>query len=564
VRFLKRIDEATQKEERFALKLEPEWWGLSATYYGVRQTGAAAKALSAIATKQKTFNFLKGEAFALAGEFLPKTDETFTGLFLTAANKQAMERVVALINDKGADLENRGMLLVGPPGTGKTLSARITRNVANCTFIWISSRDFYTMGAFGGITGAYDLARECASGPDAPTSVIVFEDIDNWLSEHTLDLLKTELDGVGRSTGIVTIMTTNYPEYLPAALLDRPGRFHDVLRFGLPDETVRRAMLKTWIEGIDDVTLIKAVDATKGYSGAHIRELARFAAIIGEQDALDLSTSVARALDKLKEQRDLITNGLTQGSRYRMEDDLAVKTLLKGRGLDGLLRDLHVASETAAREAAPLVQKTLGDLPVLEAHDPTKTLSLTEAVAAGGVQVDVVVPAVRQADLIEDGATAVDGARELMDCAKTLLGDEKLTPVQRAKVKQAQAKIFSVLISTSKAGRVLSSANEARINQAKGLLQEVLDQLESAPTDTVAEGGVDVMNPPPLVGVLQDTPQTELSATPAVAKGSDVVLVLDEEQVIFEGDPADVKADVTSILRAAIDEQVMLNTGRVH
>ncbi len=210
---------------------------------------------------------------------------------------------------------------------------------------------------------------------------------------------------------------------------------------------------------------------------------------------------------------------------------------------------MHVATETAAREAAPLVQKTL-----TEAAAATVT---TDNAAA-------IVPAVRQADLIEDGANAVDGARELMDCAKTLLGDEKLTPVQRAKVKQAQAKIFSVLISTAKAGRVLSAANEQRIQQAKGLLQEVLDQLESAPVDTVAEGGVDVMNPPPLVGVLQDTPQTELSAAPVVAKGDDVVLVLDEEQVVFEGDPAEVKADVTSILRAAIDEQVMLNTGRVH
>ena len=319
MRFLRKEDQTNPSGIRATLRVEPRWYGLDVTAYGLRAAGTAQHLLGRIQAKAADINFLKGEAFSLSGEFLPKTDESFDDLFLDTANAAAVARVIELINTKGKALENRGVMLMGPPGTGKTLSARIVRNQADATFIWVSSRDFHYAGSFGGFAGAFDLARECAP------SVVVFEDVDNWLYGTTIDLLKSEMDGVSRSSGVVTMLTTNHPEQIPAALIDRPGRFHDVLCFDLPNPEARTAMLKRWLPDLTAAAAEKAVAATEGYSGAHVRELTRFATIIAEQDGLTIEKALDAAIVKLKEQRDLITATQQRGSHYRMAPALIAK-----------------------------------------------------------------------------------------------------------------------------------------------------------------------------------------------------------------------------------------------
>jgi HK97 family phage prohead protease len=314
IRFLSASDNSV----RAALRVEPRWYGLQVTTYGARSRGTARQLMGEVGARASEINYLKGEAFSLSGQFLPKTAETGADLFLSADNAKAIKRVTDLVNTRGAALENRGLILCGPPGTGKTLAGRILRNGCAATFVWVSSRDFHYAGAFGGIADAFDIARECV-----PT-VLFIEDVDNWLSERTVDLLKTEMDGIARSTGLVTILTTNFPEQLPAALIDRPGRFHDVLRFDLPDDAARDGMLRRWLPDLGDAERAAAVAATAGYSGAHVRELARFAGIIRDQDGLEVGPAVEAALGKLREQRDLITAVQTQGSRYRAPEGLAV------------------------------------------------------------------------------------------------------------------------------------------------------------------------------------------------------------------------------------------------
>lgn len=264
-------------------------------------------------------NFLKGEAFALTGDFLPKTSETFDDIFLEDVNKEALQKLRKRINEKGKSLANRGMIFQGAPGTGKTLSARILRNDCKTTFIWVSARDFYKIGAINGICSALDMARDLAP------SIVCLEDVDNWMSDYTVDVLKSELDGVARSSGVVTILTTNYPERMPDALIDRPGRFHDILEFNLPTKTARGAMLRKWL--VDDVADqrkvegVKAIDTTvektEGYSGAHLYELCSYAKTIAEEDGLALDEAVEKALAKIHDQRELINQSQLAGSNYR-------------------------------------------------------------------------------------------------------------------------------------------------------------------------------------------------------------------------------------------------------
>lgn len=250
-------------------------------------------------------NFLKGEAFSLLGEFLPKTSETWGDLFLDETNEKAVKRTVDLINAKGKACPNRGIVMMGPPGTGKTLSARLLRNHANATFIWVGGRDAYYFGGVGAITESFDLAKELAP------AIIVMEDIDAALdSRYAIDVLKTEMDGIGRSTGITTIITTNFPGQFPEALLDRPGRFHDVLKFDLPSDTVRHEMLRKWLPDVSEKTRLHAVQETKGYSGAHLYELAQYAKTLKEQDEIVIDEAVTKALQKIADQRELINEEL--------------------------------------------------------------------------------------------------------------------------------------------------------------------------------------------------------------------------------------------------------------
>ncbi len=297
--------------ERFVVRFEPEWNGLGVTVFTTNNTAALNQSILDRAwTWAKQYNFLKGEAFALSGEFLQRTDEGWEDVFLEDRNKEAVQRTLDLFNGKQLNFANRGMILTGPPGTGKTLSGRVIRNKAQGTFIWVSSRDFHASGSVGGLSMAFSMAKELAP------AIIFMEDVDNWLHPTTIDLLKTEMDGISRSKGVLTILTTNFPEKLPDALIDRPGRFHDVLEFDLPTQSARKAMLTKWLPLISSAAIDGAVNKTGGYSGAHVYELARFAETLQEHDGMEPVEALETALQKVDEQRELITRLQLEGSNY--------------------------------------------------------------------------------------------------------------------------------------------------------------------------------------------------------------------------------------------------------
>jgi SpoVK/Ycf46/Vps4 family AAA+-type ATPase len=210
--------------------------------------------------------------------------------------------------------------------TGKTLSGRIIRNLAKGTFIWVSSRDFHMSGSFGGISFAFEMAKELSP------SILFIEDVDNWLSERTVDLLKTEMDGISRSSGVLTILTTNFPERLPEALIDRPGRFHDVLHFAQPTKEVRAQMLAKWLPNVPESERLQAAAQTEGYSGAHVYELAAFAKMLHEQDEMNETLALREAIKKVEEQRDLITAIQLEGSNYKPRRDLYERAFKKSLG----------------------------------------------------------------------------------------------------------------------------------------------------------------------------------------------------------------------------------------
>jgi SpoVK/Ycf46/Vps4 family AAA+-type ATPase len=283
------------------LQFEPNWYGIVisiVTSLEKREWNHAQ--MDGLHNWTKANNLLKNEKFALNGEFLSKTDETWDDLILEPEIKSTIQKTVNYFYEQKERALSRGLLFIGEPGTGKTKTGRILLSKLDTTFIWVSSRDFKQMDAVRTLVTAFDLARNLA-----PT-VLFIEDIDTWLHEYAVDVLKTELDGLKQNKGFLTILTSNCPERLPDALLDRPGRFHHVVDFPLPGANQRRDMIQTWAGIINKTILESIVEGTKGYSGAHLKELVDFAQIIIDEEGLDIAEALLDSLERLQKQRELI------------------------------------------------------------------------------------------------------------------------------------------------------------------------------------------------------------------------------------------------------------------
>lgn len=277
--------------------LNPTWSGLEFQFAAHIKDREVVKAtIESMHKWVKENNLLKNQKFSLTGKFLHPTEVTWNDLKLSDELQGTLNKLTKLVNDTELKKTSRGLLFIGPPGTGKTLTGKILMNKTKSTFIWVSPRDLERCS----LSLAFELARELA-----PT-VLFIEDIDTYLSSRIIDLFKTELDGLVANEGVCTILTTNFPQLLPKALLDRPGRFHDICNFDLPDENIRLKMIKHFISEISDDMLNEVVQQTEGFSGAHLKELVDFAKLIQKDEACDIDRALTLSLEKLHKQRNLI------------------------------------------------------------------------------------------------------------------------------------------------------------------------------------------------------------------------------------------------------------------
>lgn len=244
-------------------------------------------------------NFLRGEKFSINGEFLQLNKKTWEDLYVDTDTEKTLKRLVKMSNKE--DFTSRGILMYGPPGNGKTLTGKIMMNEIKSSCIWITAKDFADMRYHSsGIIGiAYRLAKMLG------TTTIFMEDIDNWLKGQLTDSLKTEMDGLSENKGVLTVLTSNEPENLPDALLDRPGRFHDILKYDVPNSSVRKKMLNKLVK-LETKILDDVVSKTKGYSGAYMKELVDLSLLISEEEKLPMNEAIDEAFKKIEKQKKLI------------------------------------------------------------------------------------------------------------------------------------------------------------------------------------------------------------------------------------------------------------------
>ena len=222
---------------------------------------------------------------------------TFRDVAGADEEKEELQEVVDFLRDPekfhqmGARIP-RGILLVGPPGTGKTLLARAVAGEAEVQFLSISGSDFVEMYVGVGASRVRDLFDQAKK---AAPAIIFIDEIDavgrkrgsglgggHDEKEQTLNQLLVEMDGFGKTEGVIVLAATNRPDILDPALR-RPGRFDREIMVGKPDSKGREDILKVHARDKklgEDVDLGKIAMITPGFTGADLQNLLNEAAIM--------------------------------------------------------------------------------------------------------------------------------------------------------------------------------------------------------------------------------------------------------------------------------------------
>jgi len=167
----------------------------------------------------------------------------------------------------------RGVLLLGPPGNGKTHAIKGLVNFLGYPCLYVRSFQDRHQTEQAMVSQVFKRARQAAP------CILVFEDLDSLLTDDSRSFFLNEMDGFAANEGIMTIGTTNHPERLDPAILDRPSRFDRKYTFNLPDEvsrieflTLQNRALEPELKLTEDETFAIA-GLTHDFSFAYLKEL---------------------------------------------------------------------------------------------------------------------------------------------------------------------------------------------------------------------------------------------------------------------------------------------------
>lgn len=167
----------------------------------------------------------------------------------------------------------RGVLFIGTPGNGKTHTVKALINWLGQPCLYVKS----FKSRYG--TDHSNIHQVFARARQTTPCLLVLEDLDSLIDDKNRSFFLNELDGFAANTGVVVLATTNHPERLDSAILERPSRFDRKYLFDLPAAPERKAFLSRWNDRLQPELRLspnavgQAVALTEGYSFAYLKEL---------------------------------------------------------------------------------------------------------------------------------------------------------------------------------------------------------------------------------------------------------------------------------------------------
>jgi transitional endoplasmic reticulum ATPase len=181
----------------------------------------------------------------------------------------------------------KGALIFGPSGCGKTLLAKSFANEGSMNIIFVRGPEVLSKWVGESEKAIREIFRKARSSSPC---IVVFDELDSLGrprtsddvsgNERVLSQILSEMDDSG-NFGVIVIGITSRPDLLDTSLL-RPGRFDLIIFVNPPDEISRYDILSkitTAMPISSEVDLKKISSLTKGFSGADLVALCRFAAI---------------------------------------------------------------------------------------------------------------------------------------------------------------------------------------------------------------------------------------------------------------------------------------------
>lgn len=224
-------------------------------------------------------------------ERLIPTDLRTDGFVKTTMYHKVKDHIRSFIDDAatfkvGGSLYKCGIMLYGPPGEGKTSTVRnlIKEEIPSDAVVLFCS-DVPT----------HSFLKKVRETLNNRLKVIVFEEMLTIVSsDKRLEKVLDFLDGEQSLNYALVLATTNYPERLPGNIVDRPGRFDELYRFGHPKKDDLKNLLKHYL-GKDPTE--EEIKVSEGLSSAAIQQ----ACILAKRKnvSLEQAASVFKKLSEL-------------------------------------------------------------------------------------------------------------------------------------------------------------------------------------------------------------------------------------------------------------------------
>lgn len=151
----------------------------------------------------------------------------------------------------------KGILMFGPGGNGKTSAIMRLAEKAK-------EFDAVTFYIKKGVELTGYFMENFKRIMDGRNVIFVLEELTERMRE--VESLLTFLDGENSWDNSVVIATTNYPEELPANIIDRPGRFELILEYKNPSNKNIEDLAKLFGFTPEDAEILKGKDLSYDYA----------------------------------------------------------------------------------------------------------------------------------------------------------------------------------------------------------------------------------------------------------------------------------------------------------